>query len=451
MPQCEHRNPCGSYPFCLGGLTGVNCNIPVCSKCLNGICKISAGSCSSSCVCYSGWSGQSCDTRITNGFGDVHFETFDHKFYDFQGVGEFWYCLDKKNDFGIQIRSYVKYLYDSVSWIGGIAVKLENNTFTQVLNDSSPIVRMNGEVIKISSEYLNISLSDNILISFEYKDDKLTTTIDVKEEFSITIRYFMRIFQMEISLKNLLINTTGLCGTNDGNQANDFIGSNGYLFDDEWRFGNSWKINMTRPLNNSSWNWDCSNFYHSDLMDDRFNEAFLTLPPIGKNKLSFFSNETLQNALMVCRRNYLKNTLLDMCVLDVAAGGLAFAEDESYKVEQCPYRCNGKGKCVGNDECECIEGWSGKNCEIGSCTSTCGDNGKCILGFCECDDGWDGDKCNERALCNQLSNCTNENQGICRKHNECMCHDGFDGFDCSKIADCKYVHSCSGNLMKNLI
>ena len=52
LPQCEQRNPCGSYPFCLGDLTGVNCNIPNCPGCKNGFCKKSlAGTCSSLCSC----------------------------------------------------------------------------------------------------------------------------------------------------------------------------------------------------------------------------------------------------------------------------------------------------------------------------------------------------------------------------------------------------------------
>ena len=445
LPQCEQRNPCGSYPFCLGDLTGVNCNIPNCPGCKNGFCKKSlAGTCSSLCACSNGWSGKFCDVRVTNSFGDVHFETFDHRFYDFQGLGEFWYCLDRKNDFGIQIRSYVKTLFDSVSWIGGVAIKLENNTFTQFLNDSLPISRINGEIIKITTNTnFNLSQSENILISFETTDDKSTTAIDVKDEFSLTIRYFMRIFQMEISLKNSMINTSGLCGSNDGNPANDFLGPTGSLYDDEWKFGKSWEVNKTNNSNNL-WNWKYSNFNPLDIMDDRFNEAYLMQLPIGKNKLSYVSNETLEYALLTCKRNDLTGTLLDMCVLDVTVGGVEFAEDETYKVEQCPNRCNGKGKCVGFDKCECIEGWSGNSCEISSCVKNCGDNGQCVLGFCECNDGWDGDNCNKRALCGLLSNCTNENHGICRKNNECKCNDGFDGLDCSQTADCKNVNNCSG-------
>ena len=76
--------------------------------------------------------------------------------YDFQGIGEFWYCFDRKNEFGIQLRSYVKKIYDSVSWIGGVAIKMENNTFTEFLNDSLPIIRMNGEIIKINDTNLKI-------------------------------------------------------------------------------------------------------------------------------------------------------------------------------------------------------------------------------------------------------------------------------------------------------
>ena len=181
---------------------------------------------------------------------------------------------------------------------------MENNTFTEFLNDSLPIIRMNGEIIKISNKNFSLNQSENIIVSFAHNDDKFTTTIDIKEEFSITIRYFMYIFQMEISLKNSLINTSGLCGTNDGNPENDFMGPNGYVYDDPWKFGKTWEINRTLNSINSSWSWQYSNFNYLDVMDERFNESYLMRPQ--ETKLKFFSNHTLENAFFVCKKNDLK-------------------------------------------------------------------------------------------------------------------------------------------------
>ena len=41
----------------------------------------------------------------SHGFGDVHFITFDQRAFDFMGLGEYTFCMDPTNDFGVQFRA----------------------------------------------------------------------------------------------------------------------------------------------------------------------------------------------------------------------------------------------------------------------------------------------------------------------------------------------------------
>ena len=47
--------------------------------------------------------------------------------YDFFGIGEFWGCKSRKNDFGLQFRFFY---YERASLIGGIAVKTGESIVT---------------------------------------------------------------------------------------------------------------------------------------------------------------------------------------------------------------------------------------------------------------------------------------------------------------------------------
>ena len=47
--------------------------------------------------------------------------------YDFFGIGEFWGCKSRKNDFGLQFRFFY---YERASLIGGLAVKTGQSIVT---------------------------------------------------------------------------------------------------------------------------------------------------------------------------------------------------------------------------------------------------------------------------------------------------------------------------------
>jgi hypothetical protein len=59
----------------------------------------------------------------------------------------------------------------------------------------------------------------------------------------------------------------------------------------------------------------------------------------------------------------------------------------------CSFSCDNGGQCIGDDTCECTNGWDGYNCNIPICTGGCG-NGTCTSpANCTCDDGYSGIDC----------------------------------------------------------
>ena len=79
---------------------------------------------------------------------DVHFATFDKKNFDFQGLGEYTYCMDAPNDFGIQIRTLWHNGFADISWIGGVAVKLRQSTLTVYAEKNNTFtIRLDGRLV----------------------------------------------------------------------------------------------------------------------------------------------------------------------------------------------------------------------------------------------------------------------------------------------------------------
>lgn len=213
--ECEERNPCGNPPFCAPERRGPKCNTPFCPQgCANGIC-VASGTCGSTCRCFQGWQGARCEGRRTQGFGDPWFITFNGFVYGFQGLGEYWHCLDMDNDFGIQIRTYlIGGLNTYVSSISGAAVKLSNSVFTVFLNENgSYVMRLDGQIIPNKNQEIVLNNSMNGLeevMGIDYS--KRFIAIDRKDHSSVTLYMNSRHIEIKIDLYEAM-NTSGLCGT----------------------------------------------------------------------------------------------------------------------------------------------------------------------------------------------------------------------------------------------
>ena len=213
---------CGKPPVCLPGTQGEYCHLPRCPNrcpnCNNGICVLSE-SCTSSCRCNPGWTGLCCDQAVTLGFGDVHYQTLDQLVYDFQGVGEFWYCQDIQNDQGIQARAYMTKLNSSVSWLAGVAVKLKSTILSAYLG---PVVRLNGSVVAEDTQ-LSLEADNSVYVSIRFDESGHPKILaQVKERFDIKITYSTSasfgFFDVDLKIDESYsrLRTRGLCGSNDG-------------------------------------------------------------------------------------------------------------------------------------------------------------------------------------------------------------------------------------------
>jgi len=94
--------------------------------------------------------------------------------------------------------------------------------------------------------------------------------------------------------------------------------------------------------------------------------------------------------------------------------------------------CGTNGNCVAG-ACECSDGYTGEQCEIGPCANVnCGDHGVCVAGACDCSDGYTGEEC-ETGPC---ANVDCGDHGVCVA-GACECNDGFSGDLCD-------VDPCAG-------
>jgi hypothetical protein len=379
------------------------------------------------------------------GFTDVHFTTFDRRSFDYQGVGEFTYCIDKKTDFGIQMRTYWLNNNDYVSWIAGLAVKLANSIFTVFIDKNyDSIIRLNGLKLNDTNNKI-FMINDEIVLTIEsiYK-----ITIERKHHTSITItkrgKQLNIFFNVLESDKFVLTRKkfSGLCGTNDDNIHNDFKGPDGKIYTNVNEFGNSWRIYYSKDPSSSEWDWERSNFHPDDKLDERFF-------PIPKNKLyPVIQTRTVsqENAEAQCKKFELTDVLLEACILDlISSGDENFTKTEAYQGEICPTLCSLKGQCVAKNTCECFDGWTGSDCSQSECQYDCGQYGKCSSGLCICEFGWIGLNCSLKISCDKVNNCTDINHGICVEENKCICFEGFGGVDCNKSASCSNLNNCSNN------
>jgi len=387
----------------------------------------------------------------SGGAGDVHFRTFDGRLYDFHGFGEYTYCKGEFSDLDIQIRTFWPYRGSWVSLIGGVAVKLglESKLTVFIQKDSTIVIRLNHKIINDSLLPFQAKIDDNnegITVNI----NRYGISIEKEYYWSIKIGSATWLYGWYINVDVILQQNPynffgypsiyrGLCGNHDSNMYNDLQGPNGTLYSNENDFGYSWKINGSLNASQSTWLYGVSNFHPDDILDERFHAV--------SNKASRNKLISIENATEICLKNSLSGTLLDNCVLDITeTGDLSFARDNVYNTDSCPNQCSFNGNCMGVNQCQCFDGWSGSLCDIASCKFQCGKYGSCQNGVCKCDIGWEGDTCTTSVSCEQVNNCTDLNHGVCVGMNKCQCFSGYEGVNCSKSISCELLSNCSGKM-----
>jgi sugar lactone lactonase YvrE len=93
----------------------------------------------------------------------------------------------------------------------------------------------------------------------------------------------------------------------------------------------------------------------------------------------------------------------------------------------CTFKCENGGRCVGPDQCQCDEGWSGLDCTKPLCSTPCTDRELCVgPDLCACLPGYRGKGCLE-ATCVQ----TCQNGGLCSAPDTCACAHGWFDANCT--------------------
>ncbi|XP_078598874.1 uncharacterized protein LOC144874520 [Branchiostoma floridae x Branchiostoma japonicum] len=458
--KCPQKTECGIPPTCVVGRMGPDCRQPDCRPCQgcsgNGRCITSTDSCQSSCVCWPQWFGDCCELRRPRPVGgDPHLQTLDGISYDYHGIGEFWDCKSVSNDFGVQTRMYA---YERASLIGGVAVKAGHSVVTLMTlpiatEKEVPDIRIDGELhqLSVGEKYLlnnetihllaqqpsaNATESGAVIIVSITFASGATVSFDVRYSPKMGRQFVNILFSPTATFKG---NTEGLCGLMDDDDANDFTGPDGAVYNDSSVFAETWRISNTHHGSGlmGSWSWNSSNFHPDDVMDPAYSDP-AHRPSVGIDGLT---QEEKEKAEEMCIALGLTGTLLNECIFDVSiTNDTTFTEQEVFK--GCPNQCSGRGRCV-NGTCDCITGWSGEDCNLGNCTDCSEDHGRCELGFCRCEPGWEGAACDQQATCYAVRNCTSVDHGICIATDVCSCKAGYIGEDCSKVPTCGNVANCT--------
>ena len=388
--------------------------------------------------------GDNGDSHSSWGWGDVHYTTFDGLYYDFQGFGEYTYCKDEQNDFGIQIRNLWSSNKYGVSFTGGVAVKLRGSKLTVFLQKNlTYTIRFNGQIINSSSmplqfgfDDITVNINSNGVSILRYYHSVVNIIF-----YSYYMSFSVNLFPNPFNLLSYTSNFKGLCGNADSNRFDDLQGPDGAFYISINDFAYSWKLNSSANSFANEWVYDKSNFHPDDVLDERFQT-----PSISR-QTKLISNV---NAEEICLKNNLRGNLLNACILDVAeTGNVSIADVNTYKRDSCPTQCSFNGNCVGLDQCQCFDGWSGSDCSVSYCKNDCGTHGLCQNGLCKCNVGWQGDNCTTSVSCDLVNNCTDLNHGVCIGTNRCQCFYGYEGINCNSTISCASLSDCFGNIILN--
>jgi len=116
--------------------------------------------------------------------------------------------------------------------------------------------------------------------------------------------------------------------------------------------------------------------------------------------------------------------------LDDNVNFLVIADRNNHAIRAtCSLICENGGRCIGPEQCKCLDGWGGEDCTTPTCTSPCGERELCVgPNTCGCIPGYrgEGKGCNE-PLC--VQEC--EHGGTCSAPDTCSCLPGWFDANCT--------------------
>ncbi|XP_059330863.1 mucin-2 [Ammospiza nelsoni] len=207
---CIHNNEW----YYSGGKIKVDCNTCTCQK---GVWKCTEDVCYGTCMIY----------------GSGHYNTFDGKFYDFDGSCEYVatqdFCGDKNSSGSFSIitenvpcgTTGVTCSKAIKMFLGKTELKLENKEYKEIQRDVGDDVQYWNRTVGL---YLVIEASNGVMLIW---DKKTTVFIKLSPDYKGKV--------------------CGLCGNFDDKANNDFTTRSGLQDNNPLNFGNSWKQSPMCP------------------------------------------------------------------------------------------------------------------------------------------------------------------------------------------------------------